>query len=241
GKYTIARVIGEGGMGVVFEARHRRLDKRVAIKLLHGPARSLSDVVARFEREAKAAVQLRGHHVARVYDVDTLPDGSPYMVMEYRHGRDLSSEMAGRGIFPVGEAIGYVLEACAAMSEAHELGIIHRDLKPANLFLTEYADARVVKVLDFGISKVKSEDNVSVTTTQSTLGTPLYMSPEQVRSAKHVDGRSDIWSLGVILYEMLSGEPPFVGDSASAIIASIAADVPKPLQDLRPDLPSELL
>jgi serine/threonine-protein kinase len=228
-------------MGIVYEACHRRLDKRVAIKLLHGGGHDTPDIVHRFEREARAAVQLRGRNVARVFDVDTLPEGAPYMVMEYLEGRDLSEEMVERGVFPLSEAVGYVLEACAAMSEAHELGIVHRDLKPGNLFLSKYGDTRIVKVLDFGISKVTSEKNVSVTTTQSTLGTPLYMSPEQVRSAKHVDSRSDIWSLGVILYELVSGIPPFLGDSASAIIAAIAADSPQSLGDLRPDLPQEFV
>src|SRR5262245_49992376 len=239
-KYTIVRLIASGGMGVVYEATHERLGSRVALKTLHARARQSSDIVARFEREARAAVALRGPHVARVFDVDVLPDGSPFMVMEYLEGRDLFDEMRDRTVLPTEEAVGYVLQACAAMSEAHRVGIVHRDLTPGNLFLANDAEGRIVKVLDFGISKVASEADGSVTSTHSTLGTPFYMSPEQVRSAKHVDARSDIWSLGTILYEMLAGRLPFPADNPSGPIPATAADPPTPLSSLRPELPREL-
>jgi eukaryotic-like serine/threonine-protein kinase len=238
-KYEVVRLIGQGGMSLVYEARHRRLSHSVALKMLYRAGPPLPEMAVRFEREAQAAVRLRGRHVARIHDVDTI-EGTPFIVMEYLRGRDLAKELELRGTIPAGEAVAYVMQACAAMAEAHALGIIHRDLKPANLFLTDMGVGRLVKVLDFGISKTESHDESDVTSTQSSFGTPCYMSPEQVRSAKHVDGRSDIWSLGVILYEMLSGEPPYGGETASATIAAIAADTPEPLEALCPELPEGL-
>ncbi len=224
GKYVVERLIAEGGMGAVFEARHTRLGHRVAIKLLQPYTRIVPQIGDRFEREARAAAQIRSRNVARVIDVETLPDGAPFMVMELLEGHDLEAEIGTRGTIPPVEAVNYALEACAGMAEAHRLGIIHRDLKPANLFLSMEGGERVLKVLDFGISKLTADVDLKMTSTNSVLGTPLYMSPEQVRSAKHVDARSDIWSLGIILYEMLSGTVPFLGETANAVAASIVAD-----------------
>ena len=227
-------------MGTVYEAVHVRLDQRVAIKMLLPDLVQVGELVWRFEREAKAAAQLRHRNTARVVDVDVTPEGVPYMVMELLHGHDLEAELQTRGALPISEAVHHVLQACSAMGEAHSLGIVHRDLKPANLFLNDEADGSVcLKVLDFGISKVQSDADVRVTTTKAQMGTPLYMSPEQVRSAKNVDLRSDIWSLGVILYELLGGEPPFTG-SAAGIGAAIVNDPPRPLREIRPELPEEL-
>ena len=240
GKYRIERVLGEGGMGVVFEARHERLDERFAVKMLHPGMLAHPEVVGRFEREARAAVKLRGRNVARVTDVDVLPSGVPFMVMEYLDGQDLAEELAERGQMPVGEAVGYVLQACSAMHEAHARGIVHRDLKPNNLFLTREGDGRCVKVLDFGISKMAIEGDSAVTQTHTMLGTPLYMSPEQVRSAKNVDARTDVWSLGVILYELITGAPPFPGESAMAVASAITGDSYPPLATLRPEIPRAL-
>jgi eukaryotic-like serine/threonine-protein kinase len=227
-------------MGVVLEARHLRLEQSVAVKLLRPQVRSMPEVMARFEREGRAVARLQSSHVARVLDIDVLDDGSPFMVMELLRGRELGNELIVRKTLPIREVVGYMLQACAGMAEAHRMGIVHRDLKPSNLFLVEHEGQRTVKVLDFGISKLAGDINTSVTTTASAFGTPLYMSPEQVRSVKNVDHRADIWSLGVVLYEMLTGAPPFNYDSATAILAAIIADKPVLVQKLRPDIPAGL-
>jgi serine/threonine-protein kinase len=239
GKYRLVRVIGQGGMGVVFEAYHVRLRQTVAIKMLRSDLALRHNVVVRFEREARAAAQLRSAHAAKVIDVDATPDGDPYIVMEFLSGRNLS-QVAADGRPAVHEVVGWVLETCCAIAEAHDLGIVHRDLKPSNLLLAADEDRSFVKVLDFGISKQADENDASLTTTQSTLGTPSYMSPEQVRSAKHVDGRTDIWSLGVILFELLTGTLPFRGATSTAVGAAIVADPVPNMRELRPEVPSEL-
>ena len=226
-------------MGAVFEATHVKLGQRVAIKMLLPELLDAPDLVARFEREARAAARLRHRNAARVTDVDQTDAGVPYMVMELLHGHDLESELEARRPLPIGECVHYVMQAASAMSEAHALGTVHRDLKPSNLFLHDEADgSSCLKVLDFGISKLTTDD-VRVTSTQTQMGTPLYMSPEQVRSAKNVDHRTDVWSLGVILYELLAGEPPFMG-TAAGVGAAIAADDPRPLRELRPEVPEAL-
>ncbi|MEM6786878.1 MAG: serine/threonine-protein kinase [Myxococcota bacterium] len=239
GKYEVVRLLGSGGMGEVYEATHQALGKRVAVKLLRADAASHPEFRQRFEREARAAASLRGPHAAQVSDVDVLTDGRPFLVMEYLEGRDLNDEMEARGPLPAPEAVDYILQTCSAMAEAHGRGIVHRDLKPHNLYLTDSGGETVVKVLDFGISKV-DEGDASVTATSVAMGTPLYMAPEQMRSAKHVDARADIWSLGVILYELLAGKPPFDGDNPTAVIAAVTADDPTDLAQVRPDLPVAL-
>jgi serine/threonine-protein kinase len=240
GKYRITRVLGRGGMGIVYEALQLRLDRKVALKMLHRTLLASSSVVERFEREARAAAKLKGPNVADVLDVDVTEHGIPFIVMEYLEGRDLGQELESRIMMPVEETISCVLQACSAMAEAHKAGIVHRDLKPANLFLHTDGDGYVVKVLDFGISKMTEGEQQDMTMTRSTLGTPLYMSPEQIRSTKHVDGRTDVWAMGVILFECLSGSLPFTGENPSAVIAAITADEPLSLQELCPDLPIEL-
>ncbi len=239
-KYTLESVLGRGGMAIVYEATHIKLRQKVAIKMLLPSVCDMPDTVKRFEREARAAVQLRGSNVARVLDVDTTPAGLPFIVMEFLVGHDLAEEMAKRGQITIDDAVSYVLQVCSAMYEAHALGLIHRDLKPSNLFVCESPGARVVKVLDFGIVKLESGES-TVTRAETVLGTPAYMSPEQIRSATTVDVRTDIWSLGVILYELLASELPFDGASAPVMSNAILHAPPKALKPRRPDVPDGLV
>ena len=244
GKYRVERVLGSGGMGVVVAAWHLELEQRVAVKFLHPLALERADTAERFRREARSAAKIRSEHVARVIDVGIMEGGVPYMVMEYLEGHDVSDEMAKVGMLPIEDAVDFVLQAIEALAEAHAAGIVHRDLKPANLFIATRADGtRIVKVLDFGISKSLlgvSASELSLTRTSVLIGSPLYMSPEQMRSAKDVDTRTDIWSLGVILYEMIAGRPPYTGDSIPALCASLLNDVPQSMRSLRADVPAEL-
>lgn len=220
-------------------ARHLDLRTDVAIKILRAHAMRDAEHIARFDREARVAASLKSPHVTRILDVGH-HRGLPFMVMELLVGNDLAKELEQRGPLPVGEAVGYLLQACEAMIEAHDAGIIHRDLKPENLFLATVGGSRILKVLDFGISKFQEAEEVRVTQTQSSFGTPLYMSPEQVRSTKNVDARADIWSLGVIAHELLTGEPPFAGETAAAVAVAITVEAYPPLSPRRGDVPPEL-
>lgn len=241
GKYRVEKILGKGGMGLVLGAHHTKLDEPVAIKVLKPAMMEVAGMVTRFLREARAASKIKGEHVVRVTDVDTLDDGVPYMVMEHLTGIDFSELRRQRGTFGVSEAAGYILEACEAIAEAHDLGIVHRDLKPGNLFLHTRRDGKhIVKVLDFGISKLDAPGEQDTTKTGQMMGSPKYMSPEQMMSMRDVDGRSDIWSLGAILFEFVCGRPPFVGDTTPRICAQVLnADPPLP-HSLRPDLPAEV-
>ncbi len=244
GKYRIERVLGQGGMGIVVAALHVQLNQRVAIKLLLEGA--TAEVVERFQREARAAVRLKCQHVARVIDVGELPNGAPYMVMEYLDGNDLSQIVRGSGALSVSDAVLYLLHACEAIGEAHSIGIVHRDLKPANLFLTRAADgSSTVKVLDFGISKTAESEGsegegMSLTKTTAVLGSPLYMSPEQMKSAKSADARSDIWSLGAILYELLTGGVPFNAMTFTELVLMVNMETPRSIATIRNDVPPGL-
>jgi len=245
GKYRIEQTLGRGGMGVVMAALHEQLNQRVALKFLTDNAYQQPEAVARFVREARAAVQIQSEHVARVMDVGTLDSGAPYMVMEYLRGRDLKDVSTRRGALAVGEAVDFVLQACDAVAEAHSLGIVHRDLKPSNLFLTERPDGSpMVKVLDFGISKAlhpgERGSQMQMTASAAIMGSPQYMSPEQIRSSKNVDARADVWALGTILHELLTGSPAYVADTVPGLLAMIVADPPPPLCAARPDAPAEL-
>ncbi len=238
GKYRVERVLGRGGMGVVLAATHVDLHELRAIKLLHDPG-SAADAVDRFLREARAAAKLKSERVAKVFDVGRLEDGSPYLVMEYLEGCDLGALLKARGPLPVEEAAYYLLQALEGMAEAHAAGIIHRDLKPANLFLTTAPDGTAaVKVLDFGISKLAASGGVSedMTRTDTVLGSPFYMSPEQMRSTRDVDARTDIWSFGVILYRLLTAVVPFQGDSITQVCAAVVGDVPALPSSRKPGL-----
>jgi serine/threonine-protein kinase len=233
-KYRVDRVLGRGGMGVVVAAEHLQLGQHVAIKFLLPAALGNADAVTRFEREARAAVRLHSEHVARVLDVGRLPGGEPYMVIEYLEGADLASELESRGALPPKEAIKHLLQACDALAEAHSLGIIHRDIKPANLFLARRPNrAPIIKVLDFGISKTTSvaQSASALTATSALMGSPLYMSPEQLRTTRDVDARTDVWALGVTLYELLSGTTPFGGESVAELCAQILTAPPTPLSE----------
>jgi serine/threonine protein kinase len=224
GKYRIETVIGAGAMGVVVRAWHIELEQQVAIKFLYPEFARNADGAERFRREGRAAAKIKNQHVARVIDVGTLEaKGIPYIVMEYLEGRDLSNELREAGPLPVGVAVGYVMQACEAVAEAHERGIVHRDLKPANLFLSEGSHGeRMIKVLDFGISKISGgAQQFSLTDTATLMGSPAYMSPEQLESSRNVDGRADIWSLGVILHELILGQVPFNGESVPQLVRSI--------------------
>ncbi len=244
GKYRIEHLLGQGGMGVVLAGRHVHLEERVAIKLMLSEAAFNNEAVARFLREARAAARLESAHVARVSDVGTLADGRPYMVMEYLDGADLSQVLAQQGPLPIQDAVDYLLQASEAIAEAHSIGIVHRDLKPSNLFLTRRRDRTPhVKVLDFGISKVANvagSADSAMTRTSAMMGSPLYMSPEQMTSVRDVDGRADIWALGIILYELLSGRPPFEGESLPQVCAAVLQGQAASLLSLRRDVPPEL-
>jgi serine/threonine-protein kinase len=248
GKYRVERVLGVGGMGIVVAAEHLELHERVAIKFMLPEATEQAEAVERFLREARAAVKIKSEHVAKVTDVGRLESGEPYIVMEYLEGSDLHALLAKKGTLPIEDAVEYVLQACEAIAEAHTLGIVHRDLKPSNLFLTRRPDGTLsVKVLDFGISKIRppgvtpgGDADVSMTRTRQSLGTPLYMPPEQMASARSADMRSDIWSLGVILFELVTGVLPWNGTSFQELRRKIAQDPVPSVRALRPDTPLKL-
>ncbi|MEZ4293661.1 MAG: serine/threonine-protein kinase [Polyangiaceae bacterium] len=243
GKYRVERVLGQGGMGVVVAAQHLTLRQTVAIKLLLPEAMERADSVERFLREGRAAHAITSEHIARVLDVGTLEDGRPYMVMEYLVGADLGDVLQERGPLPTAEAVDYLMQACVAIAEAHSLGIVHRDLKPANIFVTRRADnTPLVKVLDFGLSKITKADSLepSLTTANAVMGSPYYMSPEQVRSLKTIDARADIWALGVILYQLLTAQRPFNEESLGALFVQIGAEPPAPIRKYLPDIPDGL-
>jgi serine/threonine-protein kinase len=241
-KYELVRTLGEGGMGVVFEAVHLKLQQRLAIKVLNPKQDLLAEAIVRFEREARAVARLDGVHVAKVIDVDSLPSGLPYIVLEYLVGHDLGVELAKAGPLPIDVAVDYAMQVASALSEAHASGVIHRDIKPANLFLCDLAISgrKLVKLLDFGVAKIVGERDEKVTGLNGCVGTPEYMAPEQLREASEADGRADVWSLGVVLYELLTGRTPFKG-SLLNVVAGIAADpVPDPRR-FRPGLSAELV
>jgi eukaryotic-like serine/threonine-protein kinase len=245
GKYRIDKILGEGGMGVVVAAHHIHLDEKVAIKFLLPEALKNAEAVARFAREARAAVKIKSEHVARVSDVGTLETGAPYMIMEFLEGWDLSALVHRTGPLPVEQAVEFVLQACEAIADAHGLGIVHRDLKPANLFCIRQSDGMLsIKVLDFGISKMTGAGatgpDMGMTKTTAVMGSPLYMSPEQMQSARSVDARTDIWAIGVILYELLTGKVPFSGDSLPELCVAILQTPPVPIMKRRPDVPPGL-
>jgi serine/threonine-protein kinase len=244
GKYRVERVLGVGGMGIVVAARHEQLEQPVAIKFVRDDALGNEEAVARFLREARAAVKLRSEHAAKVLDVGTLESGAPYMVMEYLEGSDLGAVLIERGPLPVEVVAEYIVQACEAVAEAHAAGIVHRDLKPQNLFLARTVGGGVrVKVLDFGVSKTlaNSSGGGALTQTRSMLGSPLYMSPEQMRSSRDVDARSDVWALGVVLFELLTRRWPYEAETMPELVLKVVTEPPHPLGQLRPDVPQAMI
>jgi serine/threonine protein kinase len=244
GKYRLSRVIGRGGMGVVYAANHELLGQSVALKVLRPSVARNATTVARFVNEGRAAARLENIHVARVMDVGTIDGGLPFLVFEFLDGADLSVVLEARGPLPFTMVVDYLMEALEAIAEAHSVGIVHRDLKPSNLFLARRKDGDVIKVLDFGIAKAITDTTGpggAMTSTQAVLGSPSYMSPEQLRSAKNIDARADIWSLGVIAYELLTGALPFEAQNVVALFAIIQETDPRPLGELRPDVPPGLV
>jgi len=243
-KYRVERVLGRGGMGVVVAALHEQLGQRVALKMLLPSVTTNADVVARFAREARAAAKIRGEHVSRVLDVGELASGDPFIVMEYLEGKDLAETLHEGGPLTPQVAVDYVLQACEALAEAHAAGIVHRDIKPSNVFVTRRPDGSpLVKLLDFGISKALATsegDGKGLTTTSSFMGSPVYAPPEQLAAARDVDARADIWAIGTILYEAVTGRTPFIGESVMKIASEIFTAAPTPPATLRPDLPEGL-
>jgi serine/threonine protein kinase len=239
GKYQVERVIGEGGMGVVVSAMHVDLQERVAIKLMLPCLVGHPESAARFAREARATVKIKSEHVARLHDFGKLPDGSPFMVMEYLEGETLAAQLNRSDPIETSRAVDIVIQACAGVADAHRLGIIHRDLKPENLFLAETSDGRtVVKVLDFGISK--ADIATSPTTTEGGMGTPAYAAPEQLRCAGDAGPTADVWSLGVVLFELLTGRLPFEAASFAEMCAAVLTQRPPTPRSLVPTLSADL-
>ncbi len=243
-KYRVVRVLGKGGMGVVLEARHDVLGTQVAIKVPRQSIVESPEAVARFLREAQAAAKLKGDNVVKVQDVGTLPTGQPYIIMEYLEGLDLATWVASRGPLPITHAVDFALQACAGLAAAHALGMVHRDVKPANLFCVPQGDGHyTLKLLDFGISKMPSAQaagTANVTSAGRVMGTPPYMSPEQSLSSKDVDARTDIWALGVALYELLSGHLPFEAETPQGLGMRIATTPPDPLSKWNITVPPAL-
>jgi serine/threonine-protein kinase len=242
GKYRVERVLGEGGMGVVLAARHLELGELVAIKLIGNDVQRDKIQLERFRREARAMMRIKSEHVVRTYDIGRLEDDTPFMVMEYLEGQDLTRRLQQTGPLTLHHAVDLMMEACDALAHAHCLGIVHRDLKPSNLFLVKRPDGREhLKVIDFGIAKQSNlghtGSSLSLTRTKQIVGSPQYMAPEQMSSAKSVDARADIWSLGVTLFELLTGHVPFVGKTMVSLYKDISTSEPPAIRRYRPELP----
>ncbi len=230
-KFRVERILGPGACGVVLLAVHTKLGERRALKFLN-PALTDDTSIRRFVREGRAAARLAGEHAVHVFDVGEHPQLGPYLVMEYVDGHALDTLLA-TGPLPITVAVDYVLQACTALAEAHQAGVIHRDLKPANLFVTRRPDGRaILKVMDFGLAKWAF--SASFTATNVMLGSPGYMAPEQARNARHVDARADIWSLGAVLYELVTGRRPYPGTGIAELVSQLLTEAPTPLPTTLP-------
>jgi serine/threonine protein kinase len=246
GKYQVIDLIGSGGMGQVYSALHLDLGERVALKFLRREALQYPELVQRFSTEARAAARIRSEHVARVFDVGQLPDGVPFIVMEFLEGKDLSDVLIQRGPLSIELAVDYLLQACEALASAHAKGIVHRDIKPENLYLSKSGSGPgVIKVLDFGVSKLSLESagvaaKREYVRTTLPVGSPAYMSPEQIRECSDVDHRTDIWALGCALFELVTGQMPFDAPTLIQLGAAILEQEPTPLAKALPAAPREL-
>ncbi|MEM8609672.1 MAG: serine/threonine-protein kinase [Myxococcota bacterium] len=243
GVYRVDRLIGQGGMGRVYEATHTHLGERYAVKVLSEAREDKPDGVERFLREAKAATRIDNDHIVQVVNFDTHDEHGVFLVMEMLDGEDLASRIA-RGPIPIDEAVSLAVQTADALQAAHDAGIVHRDLKPENIFITRRQERDFIKVLDFGISKIKSPDHqdVKLTATDQLLGTPLYISPELARGVSVVDHRTDIYALGVILYEMITGRPPFEGQNHFQLLYKHGNEAPEPPSAWQPgaNIPSNV-
>jgi serine/threonine-protein kinase len=246
GKYTVTRLIGAGSMGFVFSAARPSLGDEVAIKVLRKEMLADGQLVARFAREARVAAKIKSEHVACVFDVGHLVDGAPFIVMERLQGKDLRWVLAERGALSIEVAVDYVLQVCEALAIAHAHGITHRDIKPENLFASTQAQGDdVIKVLDFGISKMNLragtlDDKLPLVKTTMAMGSPLYMSPEQIRAASDIDGRADIWALGCVLYELITGNQAFNASSVTELCALILESQPARFRSLGLEVSTDL-
>jgi serine/threonine protein kinase len=242
-KDRLERLVGHGAIGAVYAARHEPLRKKIAVKILFEEHADSPIAVRRFFDEARALAGIESEHVARVFDVGVLETGAPFMAIELLEGCDLSQVLQQGASLPVPQVIDWILQALEALAEAHGLGIVHRDLKPANLFLARRRDGTdTIKVLDFGISKLvrTGAAPLALTATSTILGSPVYMAPEQLRDSKSVDVRADVWAVGVVLYELLTGRLPFCADNVAELFIAVLERAPAPLCTLRPDVPSGL-
>jgi serine/threonine-protein kinase len=242
-KYVIEAPCGRGGLAVVLSAIHSSLDRRVAIKMLLPEWAGYPEIVERFLREGRAATRIKSEHVVRVFDVGTLDSGAPYLVLEYLDGQNLDDVVTTWGPMPVPTAIDWVLQAAEAIAEAHAYGIVHRDLKPSNLFLTKRADGSAcIKVIDFGLSKLTdprmNDANRRLTRPTDVMGSPHYMAPEQLRATRDADARVDLWALGAVLHELITGQPPFRADTVPELCATVLTQPAPPLSSLRPNVPA---
>ena len=242
GKYRIERIHAPGALGVTCDAQHRQLRQRVVVKLCGAFAAPHSQVAVRFLESARVAAQLRNVHLARLLDIGTLDSGVPYSVTEHLSGTDLRGVLRVREWLPVSEAVDYILQVCEALAVAHVAGLVHRNLKPTNVFLARDDDGRpIVKVLDFCLVEgALSDVSLTTSTAESIVSSLAYLAPEQVRDPSSVDVRADIWAVGALLHELLTGVPPYTASSVPGIFAAIAADSPTPVSQLRGELPTEL-
>jgi len=243
GKYVVRSVLGEGGMGTVFEAEHITIGRSVAVKVLHPQQARKKDAVKRFHQEARAAGAIGHPNICEVYDLGTLDDGSPYLVMEKLVGETLADRIASEGGLPFDDVIDVLTQVLSGLVAAHEKRIVHRDIKPENVFLTKRVGCPpVAKLLDFGVSKmigplVSGDEDLDLTRTGMVMGTPYYMSPEQARGDRNLDARVDLYACGVIMYEALTGRRPFTAANYNALLLQILMTKPRPARELRPALP----